>query len=122
MDCSASRHLRDDPQASLLDRLSDVEVLDLLGPSWSAMSVKSRQAYGQLDSSPPVGRSRYPALKFWRASLSKGNRTPTMLDVLWRAACAEANALDAEAAGLTNAAASFRREARAILRSARRAA
>lgn len=35
----------DDPQAGLLDRLSDNEVLDLLGPLWSGMSPAEREAY-----------------------------------------------------------------------------
>src|SRR2546425_37310 len=38
--------LPDDLQAALLDALSDEAVLDLLGPSWSAMSPAARARYG----------------------------------------------------------------------------
>lgn len=36
---------RDDPQAALLDALTDMKLLDLLGPSWAAMSAAERLAY-----------------------------------------------------------------------------
>ncbi len=38
----------------------------------------------------------YPALDAWRAELAWGERTPTTLDALYRAACAEANAREFE--------------------------
>lgn len=35
-----------DPQQALLDARSEAEVLDLLGPSWSAMGADARARYG----------------------------------------------------------------------------
>ncbi len=59
-----------------------------------------------------------PALRAWRAELAAGKRAPTTLDTLWRAACEEANALEAHALGLDQAAMASRRAAVRILRSA----
>ena len=64
------------------------------------------------------GRVRTPALALWRAELERGERTRTTLDPLRRAACADMNALEAEADGMPEIAASHRREAREILRHA----
>lgn len=36
---------QEDPQQALLERLTDDEVLSLLGPSWSAMTEDQRQRY-----------------------------------------------------------------------------
>ncbi len=64
-------------------------------------------------------RLHTPALGFWRAELARGERTTTTVDALWRAACAEASALEA----LTpNSAAKDLRRARDIIEAARRAA
>ncbi len=41
----------DDPQAALLDALSDDVVLELLGPSWEKMTPAARRAYAY-----PAGR------------------------------------------------------------------
>lgn len=57
-----------------------------------------------------------PALDAWRAELRAGQRTPTTFDALWRAACEEANALEAHAAGLPGLALGFQHDARAIIR------
>ena len=38
---------------------------------------------------------RYPALARWRRELAAGERTITTFDPLWRAACAEAEQLEA---------------------------
>lgn len=52
-----------------------------------------------------------PALDRWHRELAAGQRTPLVFDQLWRNACAEANALEAEALGLTIAATRYRAEA-----------
>lgn len=39
------RPREEDPQQALLDRLTDDELLDLLGPSWSAMTLDQRERY-----------------------------------------------------------------------------
>jgi len=49
-----------------------------------------------------------------------GRRTPTTFDALWKAACAESNAREAEAAGLPESAKGYRREAGRIIRAAAR--
>lgn len=41
----ARRWRRPDPQAGLLDRLTDNELLELLGPSWAAMTPDQRDRY-----------------------------------------------------------------------------
>jgi len=56
-----------------------------------------------------------PALTAWRAELAAGERTPTTFDALWRAACEEANALEAHAAGLPGLAVAFLVDAREII-------
>ena len=61
---------------------------------------------------------RYPALERWREELKAGVRSPTTFDPLWRAACEEMNAAEAEAAGLPDLAAEYRHEAQRILREA----
>ena len=66
--------------------------------------------------------ARYPALSAWRLEFAKGERTDFSIDPLWRAACAEMSALEAEAAGLPGIATSFRRDAREIVRRAVREA
>jgi hypothetical protein len=63
-------------------------------------------------------RNRSLALDCWRAELARGERTATTFDPLWRAACAEASALEAEADGLPALAERFRREAQETLRRA----
>lgn len=50
----------DDPQATMIDRLSDDEVLDLLGPSWSKMSPAEREAYAYPGCRVPASRGRAP--------------------------------------------------------------
>ncbi len=55
------------------------------------------------------------ALDAWRQELRAGQRTATTFDALWRAACAEANAREAEAMGLPGLAVAFQRDARAII-------
>ncbi len=59
-----------------------------------------------------------PALDTWRRELAAGLRTRTTCDALWRAACAEKNALEAAAAGLSATAVEYRREAAQLVRSA----
>jgi len=68
------------------------------------------------------GRPQYPALDAWRVEFRDGLRTPYGFDPLWRAACSEESALEAEAVGLPGIAASYRRDAREIIRRAARAA
>ena len=55
----------DDPQAALLDALSDAAVLDLLGPSWAKMSPTERRAYAY-----PGGRMPDGAMprRWWEAA------------------------------------------------------
>jgi hypothetical protein len=65
-----------------------------------------------------MSRSQNPALAAWRSELRRGERTTTGHDALWRAACAEMNAIEAEADGLGDAARRFRRRAAEILREA----
>lgn len=62
-----------------------------------------------------------PALDAWRRELARGERTPTTFDPLWRAACEEANALEALAAGLPGLAHGFQRDAARIIRAAAQA-
>lgn len=63
---------------------------------------------------------RTPALDLWRQELRYGARTPTAYDDLWRGACEEMNALEAEANGLTATAAALRREAHQVILNALR--
>jgi hypothetical protein len=56
-----------------------------------------------------------PALDAWRQEFRDGKRTGATFDVLWRAACEEAKALEAQAAGLPGLAVAFLRDARAIV-------
>ena len=56
-----------------------------------------------------------PALNAWRAEVASGERTRDTVDALWRAACEEANALEAAAAGLPDLAEHFRRDAYKII-------
>lgn len=61
-----------------------------------------------------------PALLLWRRELRAGARSRLQLDVLWRAACWEVEADEAEADGRPAWSASCRRQAAAfVLRSAR---
>lgn len=64
--------------------------------------------------------TRSPALSAWRRELAAGLRTPLTFAPLWRAACAEMNAVEFEAAGLPELAASSRRDAERIVRAAGR--
>lgn len=57
-----------------------------------------------------------PALDLWREELRQGKRTALTFDALWRSACAELNALEAEAAQLTEMARRFRADAAAVIR------
>jgi hypothetical protein len=52
-----------DPQTGLLARLTDEQVLDMLGPDWSKMTARQREAYGP----PGSGASdaTYPRLAAW---------------------------------------------------------
>jgi hypothetical protein len=59
-----------------------------------------------------------PALDLWRRELREGKRTPTTFDPLWRAACAEASALEFAGAGIPEIAESFRADARRIIHEA----
>ena len=59
----------------------------------------------------------YPALTAWRRELAAGERTIHTFDALWRAACAEAAAVEC-AATLPQMAASYRAEARRIMTTA----
>lgn len=57
------------------------------------------------DHSKPTGQSsrhgtRGTALAAWRKELSAGRRAATDFDALWRAACLEVDALEAESSGL----------------------
>jgi len=62
-----------------------------------------------------------PALDAWRDELARGERMTSSFDALWKAACAEMNAIEAEADGLPDIAASYRAKAANILRDAARA-
>lgn len=62
--------------------------------------------------------SRRPIFDAWKAELNARRRTTTTFDGLWRAACAEAAALEAEADGLPASATRRLHVAAAILRSA----
>jgi len=61
---------------------------------------------------------RTPALDTWRAELAAGQRTRIDVDPLFRAACAEANALEFQA--IPTLAASCLRQAREIIADAAR--
>ena len=67
------------------------------------------------------GVAATPALDEWRKELARGERTASTFDDLWKAACAEMNAIEAEADGLPDIAASYRAKAANILRRAARA-
>lgn len=62
---------------------------------------------------------RTPALDAWHRELREGKRTRLEFDALWRAACAEAHALDF--AAFPEIAAKFREDARRIVRDALKA-
>lgn len=61
---------------------------------------------------------RTPALDLWRQELREGKRTPTTFDPVWKAACAEASALEFAAAGIPALADSFLADARRIIHEA----
>ena len=61
---------------------------------------------------------RTPALDAWRRELAARERTKTTFDVLWRAACREATAL--EFAAIPQLAASCLADAKRIILAARR--
>lgn len=63
---------------------------------------------------------RYPALTAWRRELAAGKRTATTFDALWRAACEEMHALEAEADKLPAIAAGYRDAAKRIIAAARK--
>jgi hypothetical protein len=67
-----------------------------------------------------MARGPSPALTEWRRQLAAGERTTHTFDALWRAACAEAGAEEHERDGLPAIAASLRREAGRIVRTAAR--
>ena len=58
-----------------------------------------------------------PALSAWRQEVAAGQRDPRTIDPLWRAACAEANAVELEAVA-PGIAESERRRAAEIIRAA----
>jgi hypothetical protein len=62
------------------------------------------------------GPFRTPALDLWRQELAAGQRTTTTFDPLWRAACAEAAAL--EFASIPELAQAYLADARRIIREA----
>jgi hypothetical protein len=57
-----------------------------------------------------------PALDLWRDELRAGHRTALTFDDLWRAACSELAALEADAAQLTRAARRHRSDAASLIR------
>ncbi len=65
---------------------------------------------------------RHPALELWRKELAAGQRDAYTFDTLWRAACAEMSAIEADAAGLHGVAASYARDAQRIVNMARKGA
>ena len=61
-------------------------------------------------------RARAPgALEIWRRERAAGIRSPLTFDLLWRAACREAEANDLEAAGCPAGALAARRDALGIM-------
>lgn len=66
------------------------------------------------------GRRSSPALEAWRQELADGTRTPNSFDPLWRAACAEMTALEADAAALPTLGATYRQYAQSIIAGALR--
>jgi hypothetical protein len=58
------------------------------------------------------------ALDAWRSELQRGERKPTTFDPLWRAACAEQDAVEMEGMGLPGLGRAFRDEARRIIAAA----
>jgi hypothetical protein len=58
-------------------------------------------------------RTRTAALNLWRRELAAGERTRSTFDALWRAACADMNAL--ESAAIPHLATAYRQEAQRIL-------
>jgi hypothetical protein len=52
-----------------------------------------------------------PSLDAWRRELAAGQRTLVTLDAVWRAACGEQHALEADVDGLLAVAGKFRRKA-----------
>jgi hypothetical protein len=59
-----------------------------------------------------------PALTAWRAELARGARTRDTFDWLWRAACWEMAALEADQDGMHRAAREHLRQARKIVAAA----
>lgn len=59
-----------------------------------------------------------PALDTWHAELAAGTRSESVYDALWRAAGWEQSALEAHAAGATEAALNHRQVAAGILSAA----
>ena len=60
------------------------------------------------------------ALGLWNRELAVGVRSATKFDSLWRAACLEQDALEAEADGLPGRAARLRQSAADVILSARK--
>ena len=65
---------------------------------------------------------RTPALAAWRREIATRERSNTTFDALWSAACSEITAFEAETIQLPRIAASYRRDAREIIRRAVREA
>jgi hypothetical protein len=61
-----------------------------------------------------------PALRAWLAEVATGRRHLLRLDALWRAACAETNAIEFTRDRLPKIAATFMEEAKRIVASARK--
>jgi len=62
-----------------------------------------------------LAKRRTPALDLWWRELRDGTRTATTFDPLWRAACAEMNALEAPTPALADG---YLAESRRIIRAA----
>jgi len=74
-----------------------------------------RHVAGQRMLAAAPRRARSPALDVWRKELAAGLRTATTFDPLWRAACWEAAAKEADSSQQLDLAGRLRREARDII-------
>lgn len=59
--------MKADPQAGLLDTMSEDQTLEMLGPSWAEMSAAERRAYGYPGRRVPAER-RTARRRWWEAA------------------------------------------------------
>lgn len=100
---AADRNGHGQSPPDVADALDTDELLDALGPAWSAMSAAQRLAYGPTPSAigaepQSLGAAQfaatYPALALWQREVRAGRRSATFVDALTQAARREQRIVD----------------------------